>query len=731
MTASTLIIENKLPEIRDNSSEASMSPDSKPEPPLPSIRDDLELLPGPPSENGTPSWTLHDRVRNRFYRIGQLEFEIIARWHLKDVTAIVSEINGDTAFEVSAEDVLDFKKFLLLNFLLDPACPETLNRLRAVSRQKKPGIIKWLIHHYLFIRIPLVHPDPFLSRTLPIFRIFISRPFFYLLGVIFLLGTFMVMRQWESFIHTFQYFFSLKGMIFYAMAIFFAKLVHELGHAYTSKYYGLEVPAMGIAFLVLWPILYTDCSDSWKLKSRFSRMKIVAAGTVAEAGLAVIATFLWSFVPDGIIRSACFIVATTTWVSSLLLNLSPFMRFDGYYMLSDLLDVPNLQERAFALGRYYLRKVLFGLDIGKGESFSPAKEKKLVLYAYSTWIYRLILFTLIALVVYHLFFKALGIFLFFVEIIMFIFRPVYMEILKWKDYRTMIKPNRNILITGFILLVLLSALIIPWNSRIDVPAVLKANAHRKIFSPFEAQIRDVNIKDGQEVREGDIIFGLHSDRLDHDIELAEAKIKVLKVQLKRQGTRSVLLEQNRIMERQLASAIAEFHGLEQQRSRLDIRAPHDGIIVDLKETVKPGLWVNRKQPLTGLKSGKGAVLEAYINEEILSRIKPGNSGIFYMNNRSHNPAGFSVSNIDTAGTGTLEEPGLASIYGGSIPVKKGNGGELISHKSLYRIILEPDLKMDVPEQKVYGTVRVKGERISFIKRVWIRIHAILIRESGF
>ncbi len=699
--------------------------------PLPRIRDDLSLLPGPPLEDGSPTWTLHEPVKNQFFRIGQLEFEILARWHLRDVDQILEGINSETTFTVTEEDVQDLKQFLLMHFLLDPATPENMKRLWAASRRKRQSYIKWLINHYLFIRVPLLHPDNFLTRTLPVFRFLTSRPVLYLFGVIFIIGTFLAMRQWDSFINTFQYFFSFKGILFYTFAIFFAKFIHELGHAYTSKYYGLRIPSMGIAFLVLWPVLYTDCSESWKLKSRTSRMKIVVAGTGSELALAVLATFLWSFLPDGPARSACFIVATTTWISSLFLNLSPFMRFDGYYFLSDLLDVPNLQERSFALGKYYLRKILMGYETPGKESFSPDKERKMVLYAYSTWIYRFILFTTIALLVYHMFFKALGMVLFGVEIVTFVCRPIYMELKKWKEFKGVTGLNKNILCTLAAFIVLAGIVIVPWSSKVELPAVFKSDVYIKIFPPFSARMNEILVKEEQPVKKGDLLFRLDSPRLDHEEKITRAKINVLEAQVKRQGTMSVLLEQSQIMQRQLASAITELEGLKQQKTRLDITAKEDGVIVDFMEELKPGMWVNGKQFLAGLKNTGEAVLEAYVDEEMLSRIRPGDSGRFYMNNRKNAPVGFTVAEIDSTSINVLKEPGLASIYGGDIAVRKDETGELVSHKTHYRILLEPDGEIEMPAQKIYGHVQIKGKRQSLIKKIWIRIYGLFIRESGF
>ena len=126
-----------------------------------------------------------------------------------------------------------------------------------------------------------------------------------------------------------------------------------------------------------------------------------------------------------------FLLATTTWVSTLAINASPFMRFDGYFLLSDFLQMPNLHSRAFALARWDMREKLFKLGEPPPESFSDTKRLGLILFAWATWIYRLVLFLGIAALVYHFFIKALGIMLFLVEIVWFIAKPLWSEISEW------------------------------------------------------------------------------------------------------------------------------------------------------------------------------------------------------------------------------------------------------------------------------------------------------------
>lgn len=281
-----------------------------------------------------------------------------------------------------------------------------------ILRKSKQNIFKWLIHNYLFIRIPLLKPDKWLEDNKNRINFLYSKLWQNIVLVLGFIGIVFVLRDWENFISTFMYLFSKEGFFYYFLSLVFVKSMHELGHAFTAKRLGCKVPTMGVAFLVLFPVLYTDTTSAWKLKSKYQRLQIVLGGIKVELYLALIATFLWSFAPIGIFKSILFIIATTSWISSLLINISPFLRFDGYYILSDITDSKNLQPRSFAMAKWFIRKNILGLEEEKPEILVKEKENFFIIYAILTWIYRLFLFLGIALLVYYFAFKVLGIILF-------------------------------------------------------------------------------------------------------------------------------------------------------------------------------------------------------------------------------------------------------------------------------------------------------------------------------
>ncbi|MCX7153612.1 MAG: hypothetical protein NT115_14155 [Proteobacteria bacterium] len=300
---------------------------------LPKLRQDLKLHPGPHHRDGSPSWRILDPVRNRFYEIGLLEFELLARWaDHPSVEELIDAVIDETPISPTEEEVGGFISFLVNNQLIVPGDAEALGELRRRWMAAKRPWYEQLFHNYLFFRIPLIRPDAFLERTLPVAELFYTRIFALVVLVVFCADIYLVSREWDELTRTFTFFFNLQGGLYFLLAGSFSKVIHEFAHAYTAKRYGVRVPAMGLAFLVMWPFLYTDTSETWKLADRKKQIAIASAGVLAELALACFATLLWVITQEGAMKSIFFILATTTWVMTLAVNASPLMRFDGYFV---------------------------------------------------------------------------------------------------------------------------------------------------------------------------------------------------------------------------------------------------------------------------------------------------------------------------------------------------------------------------------------------------------------
>jgi putative peptide zinc metalloprotease protein len=698
-----------------------------PAPRLPPLREEISLHPGPIQANGWPSWVLRDPVRNRFFKLDWAGFEILSRWHLADPAAIAAAVSAETTLELEEEDVLAVAQGLMGSHLLQALDAQATKRLVAAHKAAQHSWFNWLLHHYLFFRIPLVRPDRFLTRTAPYVGWAASARFRLVTVLALLAGLVMLAREWDKFTATFLDTFSLSGAASYGLALGAAKIIHELAHAYTAKRLGCRVPTMGAAFLVLWPVLYTDVNESWLLPRRRDRLAVAAAGVLSELTLAAWATLAWGLLGDGTLKQAAFVLATTTWISSVLINLSPFMRFDGYFLVMDALEMPNLHPRSFAVARWRLREMLFGLGEDAPEQFSKRQELALTAFAWGVWIYRLMLFLGIAALVYHFFIKLVGVLLFAVEIGWFVFKPIWGEVMEWKKRWGAIRNTKRSRVTaaGVGAVVLLAVL--PWQSSVTAPALLRAGAHLPLYAPAPAQVIEVAALNHQAVKAGETLFRLTSPDVLHRRAQAERKIEALNADLGATGFDPSLQSRTQSIREELQGAIAERLGAERELERLTVTAPQDGMVTDLIPDLKPGQWVSAKEKLASILAGQHAIIVAYVAEDAVDRLSAGDKARFIPTIAGRGAITATITAVERTAIRHLDALPLSSLAGGPIALRPGDK-TLTPEAALYRVRL--DTAELFPLQEVTGTLHLDATGASALGTLWRNAVTLLVREGG-
>ncbi|MBU2411589.1 MAG: HlyD family efflux transporter periplasmic adaptor subunit [Gammaproteobacteria bacterium] len=696
--------------------------------PLPKLRQNLSLLVAPPDEDGEPRWQIFDPVSNKFFYLSRTAFYLFREWrHVSSSVELLSRIEA-RGIDVEEVELEYFLRFLEGNHLLEAQSENDVTRLRGEAAKQKKHVLLWLLHNYLFIKIPLIRPDLLLTRFYPfikqLFRLRLDRVAL-VLGCI---GLVVVLKQWDTFTHTFQNLFSMSAIFYYIAALIFVKTAHELGHAFVAKRYGCRVSSMGIAFLLMTPILYTDTTDAWRLRSRFQRLSIVMAGVKVEIYIACVATFLWGIVPDGGFRSVLFFIATTSWISSLLINTSPFMRFDGYYALSDFLGMENLQPRSFLVGKWFLRERLFGFGFLPPEPLNRKKCLLMVAYAWSTWIYRFFLFLGIAALVYYFAFKILGIVLFLVEIIWFVLLPIVKEIKVWVSLREKMSLNRTSVMTLLFFLLALAALVLPWKSQISAPAVATFERHQTFYPSESSRVVSWQVTPNEKVKRGQLLILLESPDVEQQIRLTQIKLDALQTRWQRASSGAVELDSVFTLQTQLSREQSRLQSLLERREKLAIKAPYDGYIGEWLSLTE-GDYVNRQSPLATLYDDESLVVKAYIEGRIVPLLKEGSKVDFIGNDGEILSAQLLIDKVLPTAIKSLNYPGLGSTYGGAIATQKLED-QLIPEEATYEVQLKLIGEVPLMRQQ-FGKVNLAIEPHSLLIDGLRRIYGVFIRESGF
>ncbi|MBG6248099.1 MULTISPECIES: efflux RND transporter periplasmic adaptor subunit [Symbiopectobacterium] len=641
---------------------------------LSQLRDELILHKGPANRDGSPSWTLGDPLRRLYFRIGWPEMAMLSRWSLGDAARIITDIQQESTLALDESDVHYFNHFLQTNSLTRVSGDKALAQFSQQVQRSRVSLWRILLKNYIFFRIPLWHPDRFLSATLA------------------------------------------------GLTLCVTKILHEFGHAYACKHFGARVATMGVAFLVMMPMLYTDTSGSWKLTRRRQRITIGAAGMLTELALAAWATLAWSFLPDGMLRSAAFMLATTTWIMTLAVNLSQLMRFDGYFLLSDALQVPNLQQREW----------LFGLGDASPEIFPRWLQRTLVGYAFTVWVYRLFLFTGIAILVYHMTFKLLGMLLFAVEIGVFVVMPVVNELSAWCQRRKDYRMNRNMITTLTLSILVLLLLLLPWQQSVYAPALLRAEQQSSLYTSLPAMLASIAVKTGQPVQAGQVLFQLSSEPLTHERQQLERQIATLEWQSTFQLFNKEAASDHLRVKQERDATQQRLQVLLRQSEQLTVRAPMDGVVADMATPLSEGEWLGQGEWLAIVTQPVGGLVEAFVSEKEWQRLRIGDPGTFYAQDVNHGAIPVTIADIDSTAARDLNNvPELASLYGGAIATLSDGQRKLHPEQAVYRVLLQIPPDFHAPGQVLRGTAVMEGEAQSLLVRGWKLASAVLIRELSF
>ena len=698
---------------------------------IPYLRQDLEIFRGNSREDGSPAWLLYDAVRNKYFTVGLTAFRLIKNWRGgEDIQNFEKKINSQ-GIETTGDEIKSFIGFLQQNNLIIQPQGQGVPYLMQQKNSLKKSWIMNLIHSYLFFKIPLFTPDEWLGRTFSKVKFLGSKKIRNIIYILGFIGLFLVIQQFENFAKTFLYFFSFKGLMIYFITLVFVKCLHELGHAYIAKYHGCRVSAIGIAFLVFFPFLYTDTTDAWRLRNHKDRLLINFAGILTELHLALIATFVWGILPEGGLKSAAFFIATTSWISSIAINVSPFMRFDGYYIFSDWLKAENLQPRSFALAKWKVRETLFGFNHKPPEEINPSRRWTFIIYAWSTWVYRFFLFIGIALLVYYFAFKVLGIILFAIEIYWFIMLPIIKEMKQWWMMRSEMKLNKQTFRTVCILIITLMVLFLPWKSSMKIPAVYISEKYSKIYSPYPAKIKSVFITKDQEVEAGQNLIELYSPGLDQEINSIRRKILLTKTKINRMSGTSGNMDEYLTYNQRLIALQSELSGLTKTKEKLVIKAPNKGKVKDLV-SLSNEMWVSNLDQLLGIVHYGTGNVKAFIREEQIDRFQENTPAVFIPNDGDHKKIHLISNKLDLSSVNNLPYIALASIHNGPIAIRNFTSGEYqyrpetAHYVADFKLVNESRIKFELP-----GYVHVEGNRYSPFVRFFRNVFSVLIRESGF
>lgn len=358
---------------------------------------------------------VHDPSNNQFFQLPQSAYEFVAlldgRHTVGEIWKICNDKLGDNA--PTQGEAIRLLGQLYTSNLIHAELPPDAESLFTRFRRRKVRETQSFLANLLFLRIPVLDPDHFLNHWLGLFgRLF---TWYGLAAWILLVGTGLFFLSG----HFDQLLAAARGggrgedgvlapskLPLLYVCTFFLKVLHEFGHAFACKRLGRieggtgEVHEMGVMFMVLMPMAYVDASVSWSFRSKWRRIVVGAAGMMVELAVAAVAAIVWANTTSGMtINAVCYNVLFVAGVSTVLFNANPLLRYDGYYMLSDLLEIPNLAQRSRQYLQYLVKKYAWGIRLAQDPSHTQGERGWLVVYGIASTIYRVMVSVAILLFV--------------------------------------------------------------------------------------------------------------------------------------------------------------------------------------------------------------------------------------------------------------------------------------------------------------------------------------------
>ncbi len=651
---------------------------------FPTLNPLLKLYPSAASGDGAPQWTLYHPTSNQYFKIGWAEFELLSRFHKVDNRdQLIDMVNAETSLSVDEDDLVSLLMFLSENGLL-------AGTQQMMAETKSKSIWQKMMHGYLYFTIPLIRPDAFLKRMLPYVRPLLEKSFFVVMMTILLVGIVMTLPRSEEFFNSFTMIFSAEGIILSAIILTCIKFIHEFAHGFMAKIYNVPVPHMGVAFIVLYPVFYTEVTGAWRLGDRRARMRIGLAGIQSELYLATIALILWNFMMPGLGQMICFTIIMISLVGSLFINLNPLMRFDGYYVLSDYSGIENLHAVAIDYARAFIRRTCLGWNEGAPHDYEPTVATKLTIFGLIIMLYRLSLFLGIAILVYHVFMKPLGLFAMIFELVWFIGLPIWDEINKWWDKRENFMDKTRFRIFAGLLGIALLAFVIPWRGVVHAPAVMHAQEYQSVFAPSPSKIEAVKVIQGQIVKKGDVLVVLSSVFLDAEIKKQTMTLRGLELQKRREQTNADLYRGRQTsIDVDIETVSKTLNGLRAKANTMVVHANFDGQVVDINNGLSVGQAIGVRDHIMRVITPHDFRITAYVGEEDLKRLKEGEKAIFRSAQTLYGGIDASILSYEEINDEILDFEVLSSLHGGQIPSQQDEG-QIKSINSIYKVILQLD-----------------------------------------
>ena len=610
---------------------------------LPALRGDLSI--SKQYFEGRAYYVVKDPISLQYFRLTAEDYALATLFNGKRTFGQIRDgwakgqphLRLDFTPDELNERVLKFANDLALLQFLNVQGQRVKARLDATKRQKaKKGGLYAFTNQVFFFRKALFDPDRLFARMAkPLWWIW-TKATFWISWAIIALGAAVFIYNADHLDQALANLFNWHNIALMWVTTILIKSIHELGHGLTCKHFGGEVHEIGVMTMVFTPYFFVNVSDSWTMPDRKHRMLVSFAGIYVELVFAALAAFLWVVIAPGWFKDFLFNIIIVSSVSTLLFNANPLMRFDGYYIMIDAIETPNLQQKSRALVQNTVTHWLFGKGT-KGELLSrmPLPKKRLLLfytYAVLSWLYGYyVIYKLIVFMAPHL--QPLGLegladWFAFLALTGWVVVPMWHFVKHLNLSSDDLKPGGRWRRIGWVFGIPLAAFIgfcfVPVEKEITRHGAVELADPEIVHPDAVGFISEVRVREGQVVKAGDVLGVLENREMKQNLEVQKQSVHEYELRMQ-QALGLGKTEEIRVLENMMASAKNTLAKLQQDVNRLELRAKTGGVILSREIEQRVGQLLRPPQDaFSEIGSLNPMKIKVPLSESEVRYVKPGN-----------------------------------------------------------------------------------------------------------
>ena len=626
----------------------------------------------------TRCYVIHDETSSNYFQIGIPEYAFLS---VLDGNTNLQQAIEETAYRLGDEALTIREAVRVSHWLIESGLANAIDDAGTVlgnwehlieqsQNRSQQKIVSQL--NPLFIRFPLGNPQRLIRSLTPAFGWIGSKSFFAIWLSVVAFAAFCLFQRPEGLAGAAQGLLTSNSWIWMLVTLVGLKVIHELAHGLFCHRFGGSVKETGVVCILLIPMPYVDVTSCWSFSSKWKRIAVAAAGMYVEIFLAAAAAIAWSFSNDPVLKFHLFNVMLLGSLSTVLFNANFLMRFDGYYIFSDLLEIPNLYQKGQQFVNGLGRRFLLGM---KHSEDPETTSTRTIIRAYgvAALVWRVIIcvsLTIVAMAMFH----GFGIALAMTGVVLWVGTPVWRFISRWLDPAADGKPNIgwvSMVTMPLAVSLALAMLYVPWPVQVSAPAIVEYETPAVIRADAAGFVKAIYVTAGQTVSKGDLLVELENREL-------ESRLVELKLERQKSAIRSRSFHRDREIaayqsENATIAAIAnQIAELEQKKKSLTLVASADGFVIGEDLETLPGQFITSGATILQVVDEKQKKITASVSQddfEVFTKNK-GLAAVFVPVHGGNQYAG-TLNTVQPTATSTADVR-LTSYAGGSLAVRPPN-----------------------------------------------------------